>query len=87
MPANLVANPTIDHVPPRQISKATFQINNAKLYVPLVTSSFFGNINQSFIRTISWNKFRSEITTRPRNNNLDYMIDPTFRNINRLFVF
>ena len=25
--------------------------------------------------------------TQPKNNNLDYMIDPTFRNINRLFVF
>ena len=31
-------------------------------------------------------KYRSEITTQPKNNNSDYMIDPTFRNINRLFV-
>ena len=27
-----------------------------------------------------------EVTTQPKNNNLDYMIDPRFRNINRLFV-
>ena len=33
-----------------------------------------------------WNKYRSEITTQTKNNNLDYLIDPTFRNINRLFV-
>ena len=39
-----------------------------------------------FKRTISWNKYRSEITTQPRKNNLDYLIDPTFRNVNRLFV-
>ena len=32
--------------------------------------------------------YRSEITTKPgkKDNNLDYLIDPTFRNINRLFV-
>ena len=27
-----------------------------------------------------------EITTQPKNNNLDYPIDPTFKNFNRLFV-
>ena len=31
-------------------------------------------------------KYRSEITTQPKSNNLDYMINPTFRNINRLFA-
>ena len=39
-----------------------------------------------FLGTISWNRYRHEITTQPKNNNLDYLIDPTFRNINRLFV-
>ena len=34
-----------------------------------------------------WNKYRSELTTQPKNSNLDYMIDSTFwNNINRLFV-
>ena len=32
------------------------------------------------------NKYRSEITSQPKSNNSDYLIDPTFRNINRLFV-
>ena len=35
----------------------------------------------------SWKKYRSEITKPPKSNNLDYMIDPTFSNINSLFVF
>ena len=48
---------------------------------------FLENIKQGFKRTISWNKYRSEITTQAKNNNSDYMIDITFRNINRLFVF
>ena len=47
---------------------------------------FLENIKQGFKRTISWNKYRSEITAQRENNNLDYLIDPTFRNINRLFV-
>ena len=70
----------------------TFQINNAKLYVPVVTLpindniKFLENIKQGFKRTISSKKYRSEITTQAKNNNLDYLIDPTFRNINRMFV-
>ena len=31
-------------------------------------------------------KYRSDIIAQAKNNNLDYMIDPTFRNINRLFA-
>ena len=45
------------------------------------------NIKRGFKSTISWNKHRPEITTQQKNNNLDYLIDPTFRNINRLFAF
>ena len=41
---------------------------------------------QGFKRTISWNKYRSESNNTTHNNNLRYLIDPTFRNINRLFV-
>ena len=32
-------------------------------------------------RTTSWNKYRSEIATQPKNNNLDYLIDPKLKNI------
>ena len=51
---------------------ATFQINNAKLYVLVVTLSinvnikFLENIKQGLKRTISWNKCRSEITTQSK---------------------
>ena len=72
------------------ITKLT--ITSTKLYVPVVTLSindnikFLENIKQGFKRTISCNKYRSEITTQPKKDNLDYLIDPTFRNISRLFV-
>ena len=74
------------------ITGVNFVITSIKLYVPVVTLSvsdnikFLENIKQGFKRTISWNKDRSEITAQPKNNNLDYMIDLTFRNIKRLFV-
>ena len=47
---------------------------------------FLENIKKGFKTTISWNKYISEITTEPKNNNLDYLIDAKFRNINRLFL-
>ena len=49
---------------------ATFEIDNAKLYVPVFTLSvndsikFLENIKAGFKITISWNKYRSEITTQ-----------------------
>ena len=67
-------------------------ITSTKLYVPVVTLSindnikFLENIKQILKRTKSWNNYRSEIATQTKNNNLDYLTDPTFRNINRLFV-
>ena len=71
---------------------ATVQINNAKLDAPVVNLSindnikFLENINQGSRRTISWNKYWSEITMQPKNNNFDDIIGPTIRNIDRLFV-
>ena len=71
---------------------ATGATCNAKLYVLVITLSenhniqFLENKKQGFKRTISWSKHWSEITTQPKNNNLDYLIDPTFSNINVLFV-
>ena len=48
--------------------------------------NFLENIKQGFKRAIPWNKYTSEVTKQPKTNNLDYMIDPKFRNINMLFV-
>ena len=47
---------------------------------------FLENTKQGFKKAITWNKYRSEITTQTKSNNLDYLIDLAFRNINRLFV-
>ena len=43
-------------------------------------------MKQGFSWTVSWNDYRSEMTTKPKNSNLDYMIDWTFSNINWLYI-
>ena len=70
-----------------------FQITEiAKLHVPVVTLSkenakkLLEQLKSGFKRTIKWNKYRSQMTIQPQNNNLNCSIDPTFTKVNRLFV-
>ena len=71
---------------------ATFKITDIKLFVPVVTLSkendikLLEQLKTGFKRTIKWNKYRSQMTIQPQNNNLNYLIDPTFTKANRLFV-
>ena len=43
-------------------------------------------LKPGFKRTIKWNKHRSETTKQTKTNHLNYLIDPTFTKINKLFV-
>ena len=43
-------------------------------------------LKSGFKITIKWNKYRSQMTVKPQNNNLNYLIDPAFTNVNRLFI-
>ena len=43
-------------------------------------------LKSGFKKTIKWNKYGWQITIQPQNNNLNYLIDSTFTNFNRLFV-
>ena len=71
---------------------ATFKITDTKLHVPVVTLSAGNNnklleqLKTGFKRTIKWNKYRSEMSNETKTNNLNYLIDPTFTNVNKLFV-
>ena len=77
-------------VPPTGLE---FQIKDTRLYVPVVTLSkendikLLEKLKSGFQRTIEWNKYRSQITVQNNDNNFNYLIDPTFTNVNRLFVF
>ena len=71
---------------------AILAINDCKLYVLVVTLSkddeikLLTNLKSGFKREIIWNKYRSQMTTEAINNNLNILVDPTFTNVNRLFV-
>ena len=88
--ANYGADPTVCKVD--NLENATFQITDTKLYVPVVTLSkendikLLEKLKSGFKRTIKWNKYWSQMTIQNNNNNLNYLIDPTFTNVNRLFV-
>ena len=49
-------------------------------------NNFLEQLKLAFKRTIKWNKYRSEMTNQTKTNHLNYLIDPTFTKVNRLFV-
>ena len=61
-------------------------------YAPVVTLStqenikLFKQLESGFKRTINWNKYLAKTTNQARNRYLDYLIDPSFHGVNRLFV-
>ena len=71
---------------------ATLTVIDCKLYVPVVTlravdeNKLLNNLKTGFKRTITWNNYCSAITNQAANNNLNYLIDPTFTKVHRLFV-
>ena len=69
-----------------------FHRADIKLYVPVVTLSIENDkrlleqLKSGLKRIVKWNKYRSQTTVQSNNNNLNYLTDPTFTNVNRLFV-
>ena len=70
----------------------TFAITDTKLYVSVVTLStqddakLLQQLKSGFKRTVSWNKYQLIVTIQASNPYLDYLIDPSFQEVNRLFV-
>ena len=62
------------------------------MYIPVVTLSteddnkLLEQLKLGFQRTIKWKKCKSEMTNQAKTNNLNYLIDPKFNKVNRLFV-
>ena len=73
-------------------TSAKFEIADCKLYVPVVTLSaekdnkLLEQLKSRFRKSIKWNKYMSQMSNQNKNNNFNYLIDPTFGNVNRLFV-
>ena len=70
----------------------TFPIFDPKRSVLVVTLSTKDNLEllqqfkSGFKRTINWDKYQSKVTTQIPNPYLDYLIDSSFQEVNRLFV-
>ena len=79
--ANYNTDPQVSEI--NNPENAAFQITDTNLYLPVVTLSrendtkHFEQLKLGFKKTINGTNM---------NNNLNYLIDPTFININRLFV-
>ena len=71
---------------------AKFEITDCKLYVPVVTLSaendnkLLEQLKSGFRITIKRNKYMPQMSNQNKNNYLNYLIDPTFSNVNRSFV-
>ena len=69
-----------------------FSIIDIKHYVPFVTISTQDNaklleqLKSGSKRTINWNKYHPKKSIERPNQHLDYLIDPIFQGVNRLFV-
>ena len=70
----------------------TFDITDTKLYIPVVTLSTKENakllqqLKSGFKRIINWNKYLSKPELLRQNPNLNYLIEPSFQEVNSLFV-
>ena len=68
------------------------KITDTKLYVPVVALSTQYNekllqqLKSNFKRTINWSKYQPKVSPERRNQYLDFLIDPSFQGVNRLFV-
>ena len=69
-----------------------FSITDCKLYVPVVTlqttyqNQLYKDLKIGISIDFKWSKYRSQMINQTATNNLNFLTDPTFNNVNRLFV-
>ena len=69
-----------------------FSVTDCKLYVSVVTlqteyqNQLYKELKTGISIDFTWNKYRSQMINQTATNNLNFLIDSTFNNVNRLFV-
>ena len=69
-----------------------FSVTDCKLYVPVVTlqteyqNKLYEDLKTGISIDFTWNKYRSQMINQTAEINLNFSTDPTFNNVNRLFV-
>ena len=92
--ADMAVRAAGNNVPPAIVAPTglEFQITDTKLYAPVVTLSkendtkLLEQLKSGFKRTVKCNKYRWQMTVQSNSNNLNYLIEPAFTKVNRLFV-
>ena len=86
-------NPAQDAIPAINRPKdLKFNITDCKLYVSVVTlrmqhqNQLYKDLKTGISINFKWNKYRSQMINQTVANNLNFLIDPTFNNVNRVFV-
>ena len=86
-------SPALDEVPAINRPKdLKFSVIDCKLYVPVVTlqteyqNKLYKELKTGISIDFKWNKYRSQIINQTATSNLNFLIDPTFNNVSRLFV-
>ena len=73
-------------------TKGTLAITDTKLYIPVVILSTQDNpklleqLRSAFKRIINWNKHQPKVSPEIQYQYLDFLFDPSFQVVNRLFV-
>ena len=89
---NIILTWSQDCVITNSTGDGKFAVTETKLYLPVVTLSTNDNekllqqLKYGFKKAISWNKYESGIKTFAQNRYLNYLINPSFQGVNRLFV-
>ena len=89
---NLISTCSSSCVITNSTGVGTFEITDTKLYVPVVTLSTKENakllqqLKSGFKRVVNWNKYLSKPELLRRNANLNYLIEPSFQGVNKLFI-
>ena len=70
----------------------TFKIIDCKLSVSVVTlqekyeNKLYEELKTGIHMDFEWARYRTQVINQSATNNLNFLIDPTFNNVNRLFV-
>ena len=86
-------NPAQDTVPAINRPKdLKFSVTDCQLYVPVVTlqteyqNQLYKELKTGISIDFTLSKYKSQMINQTATNNLNFSIDPTFNNVNRLFV-
>ena len=84
------AEPEVDAI--NRTKDLKFNITDCKLYVPVVTlqekyeNKLYEGLKTGISFDFEWGRCRTQIINQLATNNLNFLIDPTFNNVNGLFV-